>query len=86
MIGQIWEALYGESLESKTRGNRSSVLVSCPFHFEKTGSCNVDLKKNVFHCFGCGAQGGYLDLVVRAGFAATRREAAAWLERRGIRR
>lgn len=33
-------------------------LVLCLFHQEKTPSLSIDLEKGVFHCFGCGAEGG----------------------------
>lgn len=29
----------------------------CPFHTEKTGSCNYNVEKDTFYCFGCGANG-----------------------------
>ncbi len=33
-------------------------VVLCLFHKEKTPSLSIDLKKGVFHCFGCGFAGG----------------------------
>lgn len=38
------------------RGARATGL--CPFHSEKTPSLSINIEKGVFHCFGCGAQGG----------------------------
>ena len=32
-------------------------VVRCPFHWEKTPSCAVDIVRNSFHCFSCGAGG-----------------------------
>src|SRR5262245_16721298 len=40
----------------RIRWPRASGL--CPFHHEKTPSLSIDLEKCVFHCFGCGAEGG----------------------------
>jgi DNA primase len=33
------------------------VRVHCPFHTEKTPSCQLDLETMRFLCFGCGASG-----------------------------
>ncbi len=37
----------------------------CPFHNEKTPSFGIDRDKQLFHCFGCGASGNFLQLVMR---------------------
>ncbi len=29
----------------------------CPFHYEKTPSFNMNFKKGIFKCFGCGKSG-----------------------------
>jgi CHC2-type zinc finger protein len=41
-------------LRGRTRG-----LLRCPFHADRTPSLSVDLEAGVFHCFGCGEQGGF---------------------------
>ena len=38
----------------------------CPFHNEKTGSFSVSPDKQIFHCFGCGAGGGVITLIMKA--------------------
>ena len=35
----------------------------CPFHMEKTPSFKVQIEKQFFHCFGCGAQGDVLNWI-----------------------
>ena len=40
-------------------------VVSCPFHDEKTPSCIISPKTNLFNCFGCGAGGSVIDWVMR---------------------
>ena len=39
----------------KKRGDE--YLCLCPFHDDNTPSMNANLKKNVYHCFACGAKG-----------------------------
>ena len=39
------------------RGRRRG-LVRCIFHEDRRASLSVDLDREVFHCFGCGASGG----------------------------
>jgi len=49
----------------------------CPFHSEKSPSLHIDRKRNIFHCFGCGAGGDTIAFVRRLrnlDFAAAVRE------------
>lgn len=46
-----------------TRQGKDSV-VSCPFHEDKTPSCVISPKTNLFNCFGCGAGGSVIDWVL----------------------
>ena len=41
---------FGIKLNSRDKG-------LCPFHREKTPSCSIDRKNNIFTCFGCGETG-----------------------------
>ncbi|MBQ3427348.1 MAG: DNA primase [Clostridia bacterium] len=47
----------------KKRGR--NYMACCPFHNEKTPSFNIDRDKQLFHCFGCGASGNFVQLVMR---------------------
>ena len=40
-------------------------MACCPFHNEKTPSYSIDRDKQLFHCFGCGASGNFVQLVMR---------------------
>lgn len=40
-------------------------VVCCPFHEEKTPSCVISPKTNLFNCFGCGAGGSVIDWVMK---------------------
>src|SRR5437763_5577370 len=44
-------------------GTQRSVL--CPFHRERKASCKIELERNIWHCFGCGAKGNVLEFVAR---------------------
>jgi len=37
--------------------NGEELVTKCQFHVEKTPSCFINAKKNLFHCFACGAAG-----------------------------
>ncbi len=37
----------------------------CPFHKDKTPSCVITPKSNLFNCFGCGAGGSVIDWVMK---------------------
>jgi DNA primase catalytic core len=37
----------------------------CPFHADKTPSCVITPKSNLFNCFGCGAGGSVVDWVMK---------------------
>ena len=52
---------YG--LELKAKG--PELVGLCPFHRDTKPSFRVNLEKQVFHCFGCGAKGNILDFVSR---------------------
>lgn len=38
-------------------------MVKCPFHNDKTPSMSVNIEKNMFYCFGCGAGGDPITFV-----------------------
>lgn len=46
----------------KKRGN--SFLACCPFHHEKTPSFNVGIRKQFYHCFGCGVSGNAISFIM----------------------
>lgn len=55
------EVLSHYGLESKGRGKQ--VKIVCPFHDDHKPSCGVNLAKQVYNCFACGAGGNALDFV-----------------------
>ncbi len=54
-------------------------VVSCPFHDDKTPSCIISPKSNLFHCFGCDAGGSVIDWVIKTR-QLNFREAVVWLQ------
>lgn len=55
--------IIGEYVDLKKAG--SSFKGLCPFHNEKTPSFTVDRKKQLFHCFGCGAGGDVVSFIMQ---------------------
>ena len=44
---------------------RKQIMIPCVFHGEKEASLSIDLEKNLYHCFGCGAGGNLAQFVMR---------------------
>ena len=68
MVNQIKENsdivdVIGQYVDLKRAG--SSFKGLCPFHNEKTPSFTVDRKKQLFHCFGCGAGGDVVSFIMQ---------------------
>lgn len=40
-------------------------LAKCPFHVDQTASLSFTPSKGLYHCFGCGAAGSVIDLVMQ---------------------
>lgn len=55
---------YASSYMTFKKSGRS-YMACCPFHHEKTPSFHIDRDKQLFHCFGCGASGNFVQLVMR---------------------
>ena len=60
----------------RTSGSGMQRMALCPFHQDKKPSCSINLERNVFHCFGCGAKGSVLDFVARMENVSIREAAA----------
>ena len=56
----------------------------CPFHNEKTPSFTVHPKKNIFHCFGCGAGGDAFTFLMRQDRLAFPEAVRALAQRAGV--
>ena len=48
--------------ESNDRFNRNN-KICCPIHKERTPSLSLDVKRNKWHCFGCGCGGDAIDFI-----------------------
>lgn len=55
---------YASTFMKLKRSGRG-YMACCPFHNEKTPSFSIDREKQLFHCFGCGASGNFVQLVMR---------------------
>jgi len=43
----------------------SSLKTLCPFHSDKTASLTINVKTNLFKCFGCGVAGSNIDFLMK---------------------
>lgn len=55
------EVLSHYGLEQKGHGKQVKII--CPFHDDHKPSCGINLAKQVYNCFACGAGGNALDFV-----------------------
>lgn len=55
------EVLSHYGLDQKGRGKQVKII--CPFHDDHKPSCGINLAKQVYNCFACGAGGNALDFV-----------------------
>jgi hypothetical protein len=83
-IRDVWIAVHGDDPAVGALTGEDQHRILCPYHFERTASCDVSFAKNTFFCRSCEAKGGVLDVVVLAGEANTRSEAIDWLKARGV--
>ncbi|WP_331326514.1 DUF7146 domain-containing protein [Methylobacterium fujisawaense] len=54
-----------DRLGQKLRRTGRKFECLCPFHAERTPSCQIDDAKGVFHCKGCGEGGNIFDAVMK---------------------
>jgi len=55
--------LIGRHVQLKKSGRNFVGL--CPFHSEKTPSFNVNVERQIFHCFGCGEGGNAITFLMK---------------------
>ena len=72
---------YAAGVRILNTGPGVRAKVCCPFHHEQTPSFEADLVNGKYHCFGCGATGNAIDLVM-AKEGLGRNEAINWLVKR----
>jgi DNA primase len=83
-IRRIWLAVFGDDPAASRKIGHDQHRVICPWHNESRPSCDISFAKNVFCCRSCGAAGGALSVVTRAGYADTNAEAVQWLRDHGV--
>ncbi|HSE03734.1 MAG TPA: DNA primase [Methylomirabilota bacterium] len=74
--------IVGQVVKLKRSGENWKGL--CPFHTEKTPSFTVNPKRNIYHCFGCGAGGDAFSFLMRQERVAFPEAVRALAERAGV--
>lgn len=57
---RLYEVLIAYGLPARSNAHYK---IPCPFHSEKSASCDIDTRKGLWHCFGCGLGGDALSFV-----------------------
>ncbi len=74
--------IVGQVVKLKRTGENWKGL--CPFHTEKTPSFTVNPKRNIYHCFGCGAGGDAFSFLMRQERVAFPEAVRALADRAGV--
>ncbi len=74
--------IVGQVVKLKRTGENWKGL--CPFHSEKTPSFTVNPKRNIYHCFGCGAGGDAFSFLMRQERVAFPEAVRALADRAGV--
>ncbi len=74
--------IVGQFVRLKRAGENWKGL--CPFHTEKTPSFTVNPKRNIYHCFGCGAGGDAFSFLMRQDRVAFPEAVRTLAERAGV--
>lgn len=79
-VRRVYELLTGRTVEGPSHLKRAQVRCPHASHEDAHPSCDLELFQNVWKCHACGAGGGVADMIIAAGKARDRAEAARWLE------
>jgi hypothetical protein len=79
-VRRAYELLGSATVPEPSHVTRARVRCPSAKHADSHASCDLDLARSVWKCRTCGAGGGVLDMVIAAGKANHRAEAAQWLE------
>ena len=80
-IVRVYEIATHTTVTAPERGGNHRVKCPSRGHIDGRPSCDLSPAKDAFVCRSCGESGGKLDLIIAAGHAQNRRDAAVWLER-----
>lgn len=75
--------IISEYIDVRKRGE--SFLAVCPFHPDRTPSLSISQKKQVYHCFGCGASGNVFTFLMEYEKISFYEAVKKLAERNGIR-
>jgi 5S rRNA maturation endonuclease (ribonuclease M5) len=79
-VRRAYELTTGRSVVQQSHSTIARVRCPSSTHEDTHASCDLDLFENVWKCRTCAAGGGVADVIVAAGKARDRAEAARWLE------
>lgn len=76
MTARLSAGVFARHLDLAPLRGRARGRVRCIFHQDASPSLSIDLDRGIFHCFGCGAEGGMLHFARLVGEASAARSTA----------